>query len=49
MVIVNDAQKCRDSVISSAESSRLAQWVASRLSIAECELLKKTSTVTVSY
>ena len=35
MVIVNDAQKCRDSVIGSAESSRLAQWVALRLSIAE--------------
>lgn len=48
MVTVNDAQKCRDSVIGSAESSWLAQGVALLLPIAEFELLKKTSTVTAS-
>lgn len=40
MATVNDAQKYRDSVIGSAEPSRLAQWVALHLPIAEIELTK---------
>lgn len=48
MVTVNDARKHGDSVTGSAESSRLAQWVALHLPTAEFELLKRTTTVTAS-
>lgn len=49
MVIVNDAQKYRDSGTGSAASSRPAQWVTSHLPIAEFDLLRRTTTVTASY
>lgn len=48
MVTVNSAQKYRDSIIDSAESSRLAQWVALNLPFAESQSVKRTATVTAS-
>lgn len=51
MVTVNNAQKYRDSIIDSAESStesKLAQWVALNLPFAESQSVKRTATVTAS-
>lgn len=44
MVTVNDAQKYRDSIIGSAESSGSARWVALHPMIAGFELVKRTTT-----
>ena len=48
MVTVNNAQKYRDSITDSAESSRPAQWDALNLPFAESQSVKRTATVTAS-
>lgn len=48
MVTVNNAQKYRDSITDSAESSRPAQWVALNLPFAESQSVKRMATVTAS-
>ena len=45
MVTVNNAQKYRDSITDSAESSRPAQWTALNLLFAESQSVKRTATV----
>lgn len=48
MVTVNDAQKYRDSLTGSAQSSKLAQWDALPLPVVELESLKRTAVVTAA-